>query len=153
MRDPSEIASRVAGAFPSPPGRPPLSLRGGAALDLYDSPPPFDPALDRPSEAYLERFDGGIAHLDPASWLYYLPLCLEAMLRRAGDPGNPLVEAVLWSLRPPDRDPPRFGLLSAEQEAAIAEAIEFVAFSPDSRNQEFALQVLEEYWIPGASYR
>ena len=68
-------------------------------------------------------------------------------------PGDPLVEAVVWTLRPPDRDPPRLGRLSAAQESVVVAVLEHLAFSPHSRSQDLALQVLEEYWIPGALYR
>lgn len=30
-------------------GNPPMTLRGGAAVDGYDEPPPFEPALDEPT--------------------------------------------------------------------------------------------------------
>jgi len=92
-------------------------------------------------------------HLDPESWLYYLPFFLTAALRHASEPGNRIVEAVLWSLRPPDREPARLGVLSEEQTTVVTEVLEYLAFSAESQNQEFALQVLEEYWIPGALYR
>jgi hypothetical protein len=129
------------------------TLRGAAALDAYDPAPPFDSRLDAVSDAYLEEHSCGLAHLDADSWLYYLPLVLVAALARAGETGSMLVERVVWSLRPPDRDPPRLARLSREQEAAVAESLEYLGFHPDSRNQDLALQVLEEYWIPGASYR
>jgi hypothetical protein len=143
MRERAEIERAVARAFGPRDRAPATSLRGGAALDVYDPAPPFDPALDTVSHA----------HLDADSWLHYLPLVLVAALARAEDPGNALVEHVVWSLRPPDRDPPRFARLTTEQEVVVAEALEYLAFHPESRNQDLALQVLEEYWIPGASYR
>jgi hypothetical protein len=148
-----EIEAAILQAFGPHPGPPALSLRGGAALDLYDLPPPFDPTLDAPTEEYLERFCAGLAHLDSDSWLYYLPLVLRLAWVRASQPGDPLVEAVLWALRPPDRDPPRLGRLSPVQEFIVTAVLEHLAFAPESRNQEFALQVFEEYWIPGALYR
>ena len=153
MKDASEIRASIQEAFGSPIEPPPLSLRGGAALDVYDPPPPFDPALDSPTEEYLHGFCSGLAHLDADSWLYYLPFVLPLALACASCPGDPLVEAVLWALRPPDRDPPRLGRLSGTQESAVAGLLEYLAFSPVSQNQEFALQVLEEYWIPDALYR
>ena len=107
MKSSLEIEAAILQAFGPHPGPPALSLRGGAALDLYDLPPPFDPTLDAPTEEYLERFCAGLAHLDSDSWLYYLPLVLRLAWVRASQPGDPLVEAVLWALRPPDRDPPR----------------------------------------------
>ena len=153
MRQRAEVCEQIARSFGPRRGRPALSLRGGAALDVYDVPPPFDAALDAPTDAYLEQHACGLAHLDADSWLYYLPLVLTAALARAAEPGCMLIEHVVWSLRPPDREPPRLARLSPEQEAAIAGALEYLGFSPESRNQALALQVLEEYWIPGASYR
>ena len=63
------------------------------------------------------------------------------------------VEGVLHNLRPPDREPPRLASLSAEQEAVIVAFLEEQAFSDDSANREFDMQVMEEWWIPGALYR
>ena len=153
MKNSLEIEAAILDAFDSSPGPPALSLRGGAALDVYDMPPGFDPLLDAPTEEYLHRHSSGLAHLDADSWLHYLPLVLRAAWARASLPGDPLVEAVLWTLRPPDRVPPRLGRLSSAQEAVVTAVVEHLAFAPSSQNQDFALQVLEEYWIPGALYR
>jgi hypothetical protein len=35
---------------------PPLTLRGGNAVDGYDEAEPFDPACDEPTDAYIEGF-------------------------------------------------------------------------------------------------
>src|SRR5207245_8359681 len=35
---------------------PPLTLRGGNAVDSYDDAEPFDPACDDPTDAYIEAF-------------------------------------------------------------------------------------------------
>jgi len=153
MKGATEIDAEVARAFAPGAGPPAISLRGGAALDVYDPAPPFDPALDAPSAEYLLRFCCGLMHVDAESWHYYLPLVMRAALPRAAIPGDELVEAVVWTLRPPDRDPPRFGRLPAPQVAAVVAVLEHLAFAPESANQDFALQVLEEYWIPGAQYR
>jgi hypothetical protein len=63
------------------------------------------------------------------------------------------VEATLFSLRPPDREPSRFFLLTPEQEQVIVQFLDILAFDEDSDYQEDGMQVLEEYWIPGAIYR
>jgi hypothetical protein len=63
------------------------------------------------------------------------------------------VEGLLHSLRPPDREPPRLASLTVEQEAVIVAFLEDIAFSENSANGDFAMQVLEEWWIPGALYR
>lgn len=72
--------------------------------------------------------------------------------RHMDDP-KMVVEGLLYSLRPPDREPPRLASLTAEQEAVIVGFLEQVAFSDDSANRDFAIQVLEEWWIPDALYR
>lgn len=148
-----EVGAAILDAFGPRPEPPALTLRGGAALDVYDTPPEFDPTLDSPTERYLLRFCCGLAHLDTDSWFHYLPLLLRAAWARASLPGDPLVEAVLWTLRPPDRVPARLGRLSLAQESVVTAVLEHLAFAPGSRNQEFALQLLEEYWIPRALYR
>jgi hypothetical protein len=69
-------------------------------------------------------------------------------------PGPSLaIDAFLSSLRPPDRDPPRLGSLTAKQETLIRECLEVLAFSEDSVYQPDACQVLEEWWVPNATYR
>jgi hypothetical protein len=63
------------------------------------------------------------------------------------------VEGLLHNLRPPERDPPRLGTLSAAQEAVVVAFLEELAFAEDSANQALAMQVLDEWWLPGARYR
>ena len=43
--------------------------------------------------------------------------------------------------------------LSAIQEEVIVQFLDILAFDEDSDYQDYAMQVLEEYWIPGAIYR
>jgi len=132
---------------------PQMTLRGGNAVDSYDLPMPYDLADDAPTDAYLEANHWGLAHLDAASWRHYLPYLIDYALQHQSDVGSLVIEALLWSLRPPDRDPPRLGSLTPEQEAVVVAFLEALAFGDDSAHQAFAAQVLEEYWIPGALYR
>ncbi|MGZ5045405.1 MAG: DUF6714 family protein [Methylobacter sp.] len=62
-------------------------------------------------------------------------------------------EGLIHNLRPPDREPPRLASLTAEQEVVIVLFLEEVAFNEDSANSDFAMQVLEEWWLPNALYR
>lgn len=129
-----------------------MSLRGGEALDRYQAPVAFDSILDKLTDQYLENYVSGLIFLDPISWRYYLPYLIEyvnRVLPRFTEVG----EALLWNLRPPDHDPPRLASLSFVQEQAIASFLELLAFAETSPYQEFACQVLEEWWIPGALYR
>jgi hypothetical protein len=130
-----------------------MTLRGGYAEDSYDFAPPPDPVLDEPTDTYLEIYTfWGLAYLDPDSWRHYLPYLINYTFRHMDDP-KMAVEGLLHNLRPPDREPPRFASLTAEQEAVIVAYLEEVAFSEDSANRDFAMQVLEEWWIPDALYR
>jgi hypothetical protein len=132
---------------------PSMTLRGGYAEDSYEVAPPPDPELDRLSDDYLETYTfWGLAYLDPASWRHYLPHLIEYSLRHMDDP-KMAVEGLLHNLRPPDREPPRLASLTAEQESVIVSFLEQVAFSEDSANKEFAMQVMEEWWIPDALFR
>jgi hypothetical protein len=155
MNDLTELIERANVAFrASAAAEPPTTLRGGAALDSYDTPPAHDPQLDQASDSYLEAYAyWGLPHLDAASWRHYLPLLIAYALRHLGEPGSMLTEALLWSLRPPDREPPRLGSLSAEQEAVIVAVLDVLAFDARSVDRELAMQVLEEYWLPDALYR
>lgn len=132
---------------------PPLTLRGGDAIDGYDSPPPFDANTDQATGSYIEQYANGLTHLDTVAWLYYLPRFLALALDKVAEPSHIIIEALLWNLRPPDRDPPRLGALTSKQEAVILEVLEFLAFEPESKNQDFAMQVMEEYWIKDNLYR
>ncbi|MGH7493988.1 MAG: DUF6714 family protein [bacterium] len=135
---------------------PPMTLRGGDAVDRYTNPPRYDPVVDGPTDGYLEQYAAsGLAHLDAASWRHYLPRLIDYALRhlQSEPPGTMAIDALLWSLRPPDREPPRLGSLSMEQEAVIAAFLETLAFGEGSAYQDFAMQILEEYWIPNALYR
>lgn len=132
---------------------PQMTLRGGYAEDSYDFAPPPDPVLDEPTDTYLETYTfWGLAYLDPASWRHYLSYLINYTFRHMDDP-RMAVEGLLHNLRPPDREPPRLASLTAEQEAVIVAFLEEVAFSEDSANKDFAMQVLEEWWIPDALYR
>lgn len=122
---------------------PPLSLRGGSAIDEYREPAPFDPALDVVSDIYLEQHHWGVTYLDAASWRHYLPALIDYALRHL-DTTSPVVEAWLWSLMPPDRQPPRMGTLSPEQKAVVEEVVWLLV--TDSRGHEdLACRVLDEW--------
>jgi hypothetical protein len=131
-----------------------MTLRGGAAVDGYDEPPPFDPEIDRVSDDYLERYAfDGLAHLDAQSWRHYLPALIEYAIRCPNRSGM-VIDGLLQSLRPPDRTPPRLGSLTADQERVVVEFLEHIAFGDEPLpERDLALQVLEERWIPGALYR
>ncbi|MCL4368011.1 MAG: hypothetical protein M1337_02395 [Actinobacteria bacterium] len=132
-----------------------MTLRGGDAVDGYAEPPEFDPAIDEPTDVYLETHAfGGLPYLDAASWRHYLPRLIDHALRHLGDPRGMVIDGVLFSLRPPDREPPRLAALTTEQEAVIVAFLEHLAFSEDVvPERNLALQVLEEWWIPNALYR
>jgi len=150
----SDICRRASEAFHADALAVPLmTLRGGNAEDSYDFAPPPDPVLDEPTDEYLEAYTfWGLAYLDPDSWRHYLPRLIDYSFRHMDDP-KMAVEGLLHNLRPPDREPPRLASLTTEQEAVIVAFLENVAFSEDSANRDFAMQVLEEWWIPDALYR
>jgi hypothetical protein len=132
---------------------PPMSLRAGDAIDSYALPPAYDEELDKPTDDYLEKFAYfALAYLDAVSWRYYLPRLIDYAVRHATSQApaeaSLVIEGTISSLRPPDTDPPRLSLLKAEQESAIIEFLEFLAFDDHSIYRDYALQVLEEYWIP-----
>ena len=136
--------------------RPPTTLRGGDAIDGYDEPPPYDAAIDEPSDDYLETFAfNALNFLDPQSWRHYLPRLIDYALRHIAShaPGTMAIDGLLWSLRPPDREPPRLASLTREQEEVVVAVLEQLAFSDDSVYRTDAMQVMEEWWIPGALYR
>jgi hypothetical protein len=69
---------------------PPLTLRGGCAVDDYDEAEPFDPARDDPSDAYIETFTfWGLGYLDAQSWRHYLPRLIGYTFRRPTTPAWP----------------------------------------------------------------
>lgn len=140
-------------AFRDIPQRPPMSLRAGDALDDYRTPPDFDPSVDSVTPEYFEAHFWGISYLDPQSWLFYLPHFLKRALACLDDSGSNIVNAFLISLRPPDRDPPRFGILTVDQEQAVIAVLDKLAFSVESKWQEEAISALDEWWAPGATYR
>lgn len=130
---------------------PRTSLRAGNAIDEYRIAPPYDSDLDEPTDAYLEENFWGIAHLDPESWRHYLPRLIEYVCCKQ-DADN-VGDALFSSLRPPDRDPPRFGSLNAAQTAAFTAFLDHFAFAPESPYAAEAQLALEEWWGPGAIYR
>ena len=105
-----------------------MSLRGGAAVDDYHAAPQFDAEVDRPTPEYLEKYYRGIPHIDAVSWRYYLPILTEHALRNVAAAESNAVDAFLASLRPPDREPPRFASLTAELEGAVVAMLDTLAF-------------------------
>jgi len=140
-------------AFANLPVRPVMSLRGGNAADDSEPVPSYEPALDTVTPVYLETYFFGLAQLDSASWRFYLPHFLSYALENVGNTASNAIESFLFSLRPPDRDPPRFGALSYEQRQAVVSVLDQLAFSDHSAWKEPAIIALEEYWAPGATYR
>jgi hypothetical protein len=106
--------------------------------------------VDEPTDEYLKRYAHyGLVYLDPSSWRHYLPRLIEYTLRhyRRSDGHTGLViGGLLASLRPPEREPPRVGSLSADQESVVAEFLEALGFDDGSEWQDEALELLQEYW-------
>ncbi|MBK5296752.1 MAG: hypothetical protein JJE40_06295 [Vicinamibacteria bacterium] len=150
-----EIVRRAFEVFtPDLEAPPPLTLRGGNAVDGYDRPEPFDPARDQPTDAYLEGFTfWGLGYLDARSWRHYLPRLIDYTLRRPDNPAM-VVDALVQSLRPPDRYPPRLASLSPEQEAVVIAFLEQVAVGDVASGvRDEAQQALEEWWLPNPRSR
>ena len=133
---------------------PPLTLRGGNAVDSYSRPMPFDPVEDEPTDAYLEGFAfWGLGYLDARSWRHYLPRLIDYAFRHPDDPAM-VAEALVRSLRPPDRYPPRLAILSADQEEVVRTFLEHAALGDAIPHlQVEAQQALEEWWLPNARCR
>ena len=83
------------------------------------------------------------------------PRLIDYALRNiaSNPPSTMAVNALLWGLRPPDRDPPRLGSLTREQEHVIRAALDELAFANDSVYRVDAMQVIDEWSMPGALYR
>ena len=134
---------------------PTIWLRGGNAIDSYRNPPPYDPEVDTPTDDYLATYTfWGLGYLDAPSWRHYLPHLIAYTFRHITSLNTMAPEGLLYSLRPPDRQPPRLATLTPEQEAVIVAFLEALAFSDDTRlYQEDAMQILDEWWLPNARYR
>ena len=131
---------------------PAMSLRAGNALDNGAKSSPNDRQLAAPDDSYLEQYFWGLPHLDAASWRHVLPFLLAYALRHFEHPSN-VVDALLNSLRPPDRTPPRLGSLSPEQERIVSQVLDVLCYSPESAYHDLACQTAEEWWEPNATYR
>ena len=152
---PDEIVRRAFEAFRADAETvPPLTLRGGNAVDGYDEAEPFDPACDEPTDEYIEGFAfWGLGYLDAQSWRHYLPRLISYAFRRPEDPAM-AVEALIRSLRPPDRYPPRLATLTAQQEAVVVAFLETLALGDGFGHlRDDAQQALEEWWLPDARHR
>ena len=129
---------------------PPITLRGGNALDDYEQPSAFDSRLDDPTDTYLEQYAHyGLTYLDPPSWRHYLPRLVDYALRHYKEcdgRSGLVIEGLMASLRPPERQPPRFATLSPEQRALLGEFLTLLAFDDGSSWQDDAVELLEAYW-------
>ena len=150
----AEIVRRACSVFAEDARRPPpMSLRSGEDADSYRVPRPYSPD-DAPTQALIGQLAfWALPHMDAQSWRHHLPNLIEYGLAHRSDPGDLAVEAILWSLRPPDRDPPRLGSLSDEQEAVIVAFLDVLAFDDASAFTDFAQQVMEEWWAPRPLFR
>ena len=109
----------------------------------------FDVLLDAISDEYLEAHPWGSGYLDAASWRHYLPFMMEYALRHLAEASD-VTDALLTSLRPPERTPPRLGSLTKVQETAVLRFLDVMAHSADSGSLDLAAVVLAEWWTPGA---
>lgn len=134
---------------------PTVTLRGGDALDSYTEPPPYDPDIDAPTDAYLEAFGyHGLPFLDPESWRHYVPRLIDYALRNLDNRTSMVTDGLIFSFRPPDREPPRLGSLSPEQEAVVVAFLERLAYGDEGvHDRQMAQQALNEWWVPDALYR
>jgi len=128
---------------------PNMTLRGGDALDAGRPAPPFDVLVDAISDAYLEAHPWGSGYLDAASWRHVLPFMMAYALRHIARTSD-VTDALLTSLRPPDRVPPRLASLSKAQETAVLRFLDVLAYSDQSASTDLAAMVLTEWWTPGA---
>jgi uncharacterized protein DUF6714 len=152
---PDEIVRSAFDAFGADAeSAPPLTLRGGHAVDSYDEAEPFDTARDEPTDAYIEAYAfWGLVGLDAQSWRHYLPRLIGYAFRHPDDPAM-AVESLIRSLRSPDRYPPRLATLTAAQETVVVAFLETLALGDGFRGvQDDAQQALEEWWLPGARHR
>jgi len=149
----ADLESQIAVAFASELATPPkITLRGAGEIDVGRPPPEFDPVLDSPSVAYLQRHGYDLPFLDAESCRNYLPRILILAVGSVESPSN-AVDGLLSSLRPPDRTPPRLASLSAKQEAAVVAVLEVLAFGEGSVHSEGACTALEEWWGEAPIYR
>jgi hypothetical protein len=152
---PSAILQRASTVFRNDVAEPPpLTLRGGNEVDAYRYPEPFDGLQDDPTDRYLEQFAyWGLTYLDAQSWRHYLPRLIDYALHHPNDPAM-VTEALVRSLRPPDRYPPRLATLTREQEEVVRSFLELVALGDRIPHlQEEAQQALEEWWLPSPRSR
>ncbi len=132
----ADLEAKIAAAFEVELARPPfMSLRGASEADLGRPAPPFEPELDGPSVAYLERHAYDLPFLDAESWRNYLPRLLTLAVAHIASASN-AVDGLLGSLRPPDHAPPRLASLSAKQEAAVVAVLEALAFNEGSAHSQ-----------------
>ncbi len=146
---PTDLVRRAFGAFRDNAATPPpLTLRGGCEIDSYHRPERYDVVEDAPTDEYLERFTfWGLGYLDGRSWRHYVPRLIEYALSHPEDPAM-VAEALVRSLRPPDRYPPRLATLTPEQEAVVTQFLETLALGGRAPHLEGeAQQALEEWWL------
>lgn len=131
-----------------------MTLRQGNAIDSHrDDNELAGGAGDEPTDQYLEQYHWGVPYLDAHSWRCYLPYLISYAVRHMHDGSSLVINALLNSLRPPDREPSRLATLANDQEKVIVATLELLGFDKASDHQAFALQVMEEYWIPNAIFR
>ena len=132
---------------------PSMTLRSGNEIDNYDNPISFEELIDVPNDKCLEDFYYGMSYLDSKSWKYYLPIFIDYSLRNYITSNSIVIDSLISSLRPPEREPPRLSTLNEEQKKAIVTFLDTLAFDNKSIWKNEAMVALEEYWAPGALYK
>ena len=153
---PSQMIDSLVRAFPPGSGACRMTLKEANDVDSYRAPSGEADAVrhdwQRIPDSYLEQYHWGLAHLDPDSWMFYLPAFLSYSIRHSGAGSTLAVDACLSTLRPPDREPPRLKALDETQRQVVRAVLEDLAFDEHSAVQLDACQVLEEYWIENPLY-
>jgi hypothetical protein len=152
---PANLVERAFAAFAADLATPPpLPLRGGSDVDSYTTAAPFDAALDQITDEYLEEYAyWGLIYLDARSWRYYVPHIIAYAASHPDDP-RMVVEALVRSLRPPDRYPSRLPTLTAAQESIVTAFLEHLLVDAAwDHLRHDVQQALEEWWWPNPRCR
>ncbi len=154
IREEAALRALIAAAFVEPADRPAITLRAGKCAGRLRAASAVGSSARYARRGVSRGQLLGQHHLDPASWRYYLPILMRHGLDRfRGRAPSMSTDTLPFSLRPPDRDPPRFATLSPEQNAAVSQFLDLLAFDPRSMHTDDAMTAMEEYWAPGATYR
>ena len=138
-----------------------ITLHEAEAIDDYGSDDERAAARERDTErgweeipdAHVEECVYALAHVDPASWRYYVPRFMLWALHHFRSSDSLISDFTVYTFDPSDTDPnlreydmARYRTLDAEQARVVCRFLRYMAQNDDHADASAANEALRKYW-------